>query len=80
MARKHETRAQFTERKKKLVCALMKYRFEDHMMDILENGDYNSLEELDETIEEELTAYDNNIRMIQDFYNEKILKSEEEET
>ena len=75
---KDETEAEFTERKKRLLLTLLRYRFEDTMMDILESTNYESMEELDADIDEKLRQYDEQTIMVREYYDELIVKKEKE--
>lgn len=55
-----------------LLLSMMQQRFEDNVYGILNDGKYQSMEELDAMLDERLRKYYDECDMVRDYYDKKI--------
>ena len=58
-----------TKNKRGVLITLMKRKFEDHVYDYLNNGDFSSMEALDAWLDKELCTYFDECDAIKAFYD-----------
>lgn len=59
----------WTKKKANLIFEIMRARFEDRVYEYLENGEYNTIEELDAWLDEKLRQYQAEHRAVKDYYD-----------
>lgn len=60
------------KRKKALLLTCVRARFEDSVYTILEHGDFNDMDSVDQQLDELLVEYDNVTKAIRSYYRTKI--------
>lgn len=64
----YRSEAGMTKNKRGILFKLMKRKFEDHVYDYLNNGDFSSMEDLDAWLEKEFCTFYDEIDTIKVFY------------
>ena len=60
------------KKKKSLIIALMRQKFEDNVFKYIESGKYSSMDELDETVDKMLRKFYEEREMVSEYYDKKI--------
>ena len=63
---------EFEERKKNLICTIMKEAFEEECVEYLKRSEWTTVEELDAWFDQRLSDYDETRNAIKEYYDSKI--------
>jgi len=61
-----------TKNKRNLILSMMKAKFEDRVYDYLDKGEYQSIDEMDEWVDEQLRLFENETTAVREYYNDKM--------
>ena len=68
----NEEERKLLKRKRNLIFSLMQDQFEENMYEEFMEREFESLDELDAFVEEWILAYDEELKLVDDYYNEKM--------
>lgn len=60
------------EKKRGLLITIMTNKFEENIAELLEGGNYETMEELDQIVDQKLRRYYDECEMVKNYYDEKI--------
>lgn len=67
-----EIDVEWINNKRNFLCTMLKRAFEERSVEYLKTAEFSSMEELDAWAEEELTQFEEERKMVREYYNEMI--------
>jgi hypothetical protein len=68
----NEEEREWTKNKRNLILTMMRQKFEEQVYEYLEKGEYKSLEEMDQWIDERLHLFENERYAVREYYDSKM--------
>lgn len=68
----NEEEMKFNKRKRNLILTLMQDQFEENMYEEFMDRTFESLDEMDAFVDEKLRALDEEMRLVKEYYKDKI--------
>lgn len=67
-----EEEREWTKNKRNLILTMMRQKFEETVYSYLEKGEYKSLEEMDEWVDNKLRQFEDERSAVREYYNAKM--------
>lgn len=67
-----EEEREWTKNKRNLILTMMQQKFEEQVYEYLEKGEYQSLDEMDQWIDERLHQFEDERHAVREYYNSKM--------
>lgn len=67
-----EEEREWTKNKRNLILTMMRQKFEEQVYEYLEKGEYQSLEEMDQWIDERLRQFEDERYAVKEYYDSKM--------
>lgn len=68
----NEEEREWTKNKRNLILTMMRQKFEEQVYEYLEKGEYKSLEEMDQWIDERLHRFEDERYAVREYYDSKM--------